>query len=397
MSLYYLPCCEFPGGHYDVYKDGEVVKVPREKNMDFFMRMRKRVTKLRCSAIATAMSQASYIIMEHYIKDYIIKHPRRFGELFTSEEYAFQLKCIRALYRLNMNHPATQIDQSKHVQLDSSHLLSCIEQALKFENVSRLARVLAKYELESKSAEESSSGRETEAMTSQMSRDACVIFLSSGRSVEAEVYRQLVVERINDGDITTALKLCCIGHQVLFGRNIRDAISSTSDHQVLKDTLERMNKWDLYRGDRAKYLTMCDKWHEVLEPHGLMNIEQKELLMKWIIERQYANIEDSVVSLMIEKCLVARKKEKKRKKEQAVQQMKIRKQEAKQRKEKIQNKDLIYYRRNSYLLRNGRLCRLTDDQTQEKKEEAMQQRKNNRKFEREANKEREDEENENPK
>ena len=88
------------------------------------------------------------------------------------------------------------------MQLDSSHLLSCIKQALKSKNVSRLARVLAQYESKSKSAEESSSGRETKVVTSQVSRDACGIFLSSGRSVEAEVYRQLVVERINDGDIT---------------------------------------------------------------------------------------------------------------------------------------------------------------------------------------------------
>ena len=103
-----------------------------------------------------------------------------------------------------MNHPTTQIDQPEHEQLDSSHLLSCIEQALKSKKVSRLARVLAQCESESKSAEERSPGRGTEVMTSQVPRDACKVFLSSGRSVEAEVYRQLVVERINDGDITTS-------------------------------------------------------------------------------------------------------------------------------------------------------------------------------------------------
>ena len=36
-------------------------------------------------------------------------------------------------------------------------------------------------------------------MTSPVSRDACILFLSSGSSVEAEVYRQLVVEKINGG------------------------------------------------------------------------------------------------------------------------------------------------------------------------------------------------------
>ena len=84
-----------------------------------------------------------------------------------------------------MNHPTTQIDQSEHVQLDSSHLLSCIEQALKSKNVSQLARVLAKYESESKADEESSSLREAEVMTSQVSRDACKLFLFSGRSVRS--------------------------------------------------------------------------------------------------------------------------------------------------------------------------------------------------------------------
>ena len=60
-------------------------------------------------------------------------------------------------------------------------------------------------------AEVNSSEHGTDMMTSSVSRDACKLFLFSGSSVEAEVHRQLVVERINDGDITTALKLCCIG------------------------------------------------------------------------------------------------------------------------------------------------------------------------------------------
>ena len=76
--------------------------------------------------------------------------------------------------------------------------------------MSQLAKVLAKYESGSRSAEGNSSEQETDVMTSPVSRDACKMFLSGGNSVEAEVYRQLVVERINDGHITTALKLCCI-------------------------------------------------------------------------------------------------------------------------------------------------------------------------------------------
>ena len=47
-----------------------------------------------------------------------------------------------------------------------------------------------------------------------------------------------------------------------------------------------------------------------------MNTEQEVMLMKWITERQYANIEDSVVSMMIEKCSFPRKEEQRRKKEE---------------------------------------------------------------------------------
>ena len=98
------------------------------------------------------------------------------------------------------------------------------ELSFKCENVSKLAKVLMEYESESRSVEANSSEHETEMMTSSVSRDACRIFLSTGNSVEAEVYRQLVVGRINDGYITTALKLCCIGHQLPF---CRDKINST--------------------------------------------------------------------------------------------------------------------------------------------------------------------------
>ena len=189
-----------------------------------------------------------------------------------------QLKHGRDLLRFKLNHPLTQIDQSKHVQLDSSYFLSCTKHALKSKKVSKLARFLAQYESETKSVEKSSPGRETGDTTSQVSSDACKVFSSSGRSVEAEVYRQLVVGRINDGDITTALQLCCIGHQnlTLFGRNIMDAISSTSDHRTLGYTFEQMNKCALYTVEMNKCVSVCDEWYRVLEPQGLMDVEQRD-------------------------------------------------------------------------------------------------------------------------
>ena len=88
-----------------------------------------------------------------FIDLYIREHPRRFGELFTIEHYACQLKRGRALLRLDMNNPTRQMNQCEYVELDFSHLSSCIEQALKSENVSQLAKVLAEYESESRSAE----------------------------------------------------------------------------------------------------------------------------------------------------------------------------------------------------------------------------------------------------
>ena len=139
-----------------------------------------------------------------------------------------------------------------------------------------------------------------------MSRDACEVFLFSGRSVEAEDFCQFVVERINDGDITTALQLCCISYQMFLGRNIRDAISSTPDPRTLGDTFERMNKCASYTDEKTKFLSVCDKWYKVLEPQGLMDVEHRELLRKRIKEQQYADPEDSVVSMMIEKCLKAK-------------------------------------------------------------------------------------------
>ena len=117
------------------------------------------------SAIASVLDDEPFIYVKEAIRYQEINHLHQFGELLVSEHYACQLKHGRALLRLGMNHPTTQIDHFEQGQLDSLHLLSCIEQACKSENVSQLARVLAQYESESKSAEERSSGRTTEVMT----------------------------------------------------------------------------------------------------------------------------------------------------------------------------------------------------------------------------------------
>ena len=77
-----------------------------------------------------------------------------------------QLKRGRALLRLDMNHPTRQMNQCEYVELDSSHHFSCIEQALKSEYVSQLAKVLAEYESESRSAEVNSPEHGTVVMTS---------------------------------------------------------------------------------------------------------------------------------------------------------------------------------------------------------------------------------------
>ena len=201
-----------------------------------------------------------------------------------------------------MDHPTKQLNQCEHVELDSSHLFSCIKQALKSENVSRLAKVLAECESESRYAEVSSSEHETEGMTSPVSRDACKLFLSSGSSVEAEVYRQLVVERINYEDIRTALKLCCIGHQIPICRDKKHIFSLISNAQTLTNTFERILIIESYGQVRSKFLSICDEWYRVLEPRGLMNFEQRELQREWISTRQYANTEDPVVLLVINEC-----------------------------------------------------------------------------------------------
>ena len=264
--VYNPPCCEFPGGYYDVYKDGGVIHVTRKKIDKDEDEDEEEDDDLLYSAVATAMDLRSFIFVKKEIDHDSFKHPCSGGELLVREHYAGQLKHARALLRINMNHSTTQIDHTEHVQLDSSHLFSCIEQASKSENVSRLAKVLANCETKSRFAEERSAGQETEVMTSQVSRDACKLFLSSVRSVEAEVYRQLIVERINDGDITTALQLGCIGHQMVFDRNIVDASSSISNLQTLGDNFEHLNKCPLYTQERTTFLSVCNEWYKVLEP-----------------------------------------------------------------------------------------------------------------------------------
>ena len=210
-----------------------------------------------------------------------------------------------------MNHQTMEVNRYEKdlVDRNTSHHSSCIEQALKSENVSQLAKVLAEYESESRSSEANSSEHETELMTSSVSRDACTIFISSGSSIEAEVYRQIVVKKVNDGDITTALKLCYIGHQIPICRGNSNSNLPISDAQTLRDTFDRMLKTESYEQEKSKFFSICDEWYRVLEPHGLMNKERRELLREWISTRQYANTEDPIVSLVIEKCSEPKKKE----------------------------------------------------------------------------------------
>ena len=109
-----------------------------------------------------------------------------------------------------------------------------------------------------------------------------------------------------------------------------DTISSSSYLQTPGITFERMNKYALYTGERHKFLSICDEWYKVLEHGGLMTSGQEDLLRQWIIERQYANIKDSVVSMVIVKCSIAKKEEKKRKKEEAMQRRKNKESEQKE-------------------------------------------------------------------
>jgi len=85
-----------------------------------------------CSAIKVAMNMRIWD-SQRFFEAYIDEHPYDAGMLLSSVGYAHQLK--RGL-RLDTNHPTNQCG---YVDLDSLHLSSCIEQALKCENVSRLA------------------------------------------------------------------------------------------------------------------------------------------------------------------------------------------------------------------------------------------------------------------
>ena len=302
--IYNPPCLEYPEGHFDTYVGGKVKvgRIPTEDNED---------CDLLYYAIKVSVDDEldrKYHISRGTVKTYIDEHPSEAGRLLSIDAYAYQLKRGRALLRLDVTRPTKQMDQCESVELDSSQHFNCIEQASKSENASQLAKVLTEYESESKSAEEKS--HETEMMTSSVSRDACKFFLFSGGFVAAEFYSQFVVERINDGDITTSLKLCCIAHQIPLCRH-RNHLS-ISDAQTLGDIFDQMLKTESYEQERSKFLLVCNEWYRVLEPRGLMNIEQKELLREWISTRQYANTKDPDVSLLIEKCSKLKKEEEKK-------------------------------------------------------------------------------------
>ena len=98
-------------------------------------------------------------------------------------------------------------------------------------------------ESESRSLEESSAEVDTKFMTTSNSCRCCRLFYSSESSVDVEVrevYRQLVVEKIIDCDITTAFKLCCIGHQFPFCREIINDNLPISDEQTLRESFDQM-------------------------------------------------------------------------------------------------------------------------------------------------------------
>ena len=285
---YVPPCPTYPTGHYDAYS---VDRKKYDRYGETYKEVNKYYRRL-CSRDHPELFLTLNIFNNNSsstITNHIRAHPRRFGELLASEHYASQMKRGCALLRLDMNHPTRQTNPCEYVELDSSQHFSCIDQALECEIVGQLAKVLAEYESESRSADANSS----------VSRDACKLFVSSGNSFEAGVYRQLIVERINDGDITTALKLCCIGHQTLFCRYISNL--PISDGQTVRDTFEQMLKTESYEQERSIFLSICDEWYRFLEPQGLMNIKQRELLREWISTRQYANTEDPIVSQVLEK------------------------------------------------------------------------------------------------
>ena len=109
-------------------------------------------------------------------------------------------------------------------------------------------------------------------------------------------------KELNDGDITTALKLCCTGHQITLCQDMKNINQPILDAQTLRGHFDELLKIKSYKQETSKFVSICDEWYRVLEPQGLMNIEQRELLREWISTRQYANTEDPVVSLVIQKC-----------------------------------------------------------------------------------------------
>ena len=112
--------------------------------------------------------------------------------------------------------------------------------------------------------------------------------------------------------------LCCIGHQIPFCQEKIISNRPISNAQTLIDiSCDRMLKAESYKQEKSKFVSICYEWHKVLEPQGLMNIEQRELLREWISTRQYANTEDPIVSLVIEKCSEPKKEEEERKLQEA--------------------------------------------------------------------------------
>ena len=301
--VYSPPYPAYPSGHLQLYNNGEVVREERQE------------IKSKNFEVNYHLSHAAFCLHENTLSDSIIyfidEHPHRNGELIAREHYIWQLKRVCGSIRLDMNHTARHVNQPEYVDPDSSHQSSCIELALKSKNRSLLANMLAKYESESRSVERTP--QELETMTSTVTREACEAFLSSGSSAEAEAYRKLVVERINNNDITEALKLCFICHQIPICRAIMNDSPPNSAVQTLRDTFEQMLKMESYVHERSKFLSICDEWYKVLEPQRLMNIEQREMLRKWINDRHYANAEDSVVSNMIQNCSMPKLEEQERK------------------------------------------------------------------------------------
>ena len=282
--IYNSPSRAYPDGHYDVFKDGKVVTVAHDKavtyaNHDLFH------TVLEFDPTPFIKCLTSYYKPGHKMMQ------------FTSDHYVCQLKRGRALSR-----PDSTTTPGGYMA-NFSNTSCCIYQASMSQYASQLVERLSKCKPESRSKHE--------VATSPVSRDACKLFLSSGVSPVAEMFRQRIVERINDDDIITALKLCCICHQIPLCRDTTRSNLQISDSQTLDDTLNRMLKIDSYDQEISKFLSICDEWYRVLEPQGLMDIEQRELLMEWISTRQYANTEDPVVAFAIGECLTA-KKEKKR-------------------------------------------------------------------------------------